>query len=132
MSSYEQVTLVGNLGQNPEMKYLESGRPVTNFSIAVNRVWKNQDGSQGEETKWIRCAAWGRTAEIAAEYLTKGREVMVIGRLTPDPATGGPRVYQASDGTWKSSFEVTVERLVLLGGRGESSGATASEDESPF
>ncbi|MBN2002181.1 MAG: single-stranded DNA-binding protein [Anaerolineae bacterium] len=141
--AYQKLILVGNLGRDPEMRYTPDGTPVTTFSIATNRKWSNPDGSQGEETTWFRVTAWRRSAEIAAQYLTKGRQVMVEGHMVPDRATGGPKVFQRQDGTYGSSYEVTADRLILLGGRGESAGGTGEnitaepaenypEDEIPF
>jgi single-strand DNA-binding protein len=117
--AYQKVIIVGNLGRDPEMRYTPDGTPVTSFSVAVNRVWNNPDGSRGEETAWFRVTAWRRSAEVAAQYLTKGRQVMVEGHLQVDKATGGPRVFQRNDGSYGASFELTCDRLVLLGGRGE-------------
>jgi single-strand DNA-binding protein len=117
--SYQKVIIVGNLGRDPEMRYTPDGTPVTSFSIATNRRWTNSDGSQGEETVWFRVTVWRKQAEIAAKYLAKGRQVMVEGRMTPDRATGGPRVWTAQDGTPRASFEVTADRIIFLGGRTE-------------
>ena len=126
--AYQKLILVGNLGRDPEMRYLPDGTPVTTLSIATNRRWNNSDGSRGEETTWFRVTCWRKTAEIAAQYLTKGRQVMVEGRLTPDKATGGPKVWMRQDGTAGASFEVTADRLVLLGGRQNGDAAGAQED----
>jgi single-strand DNA-binding protein len=117
--SYQKVIIVGNLGRDPEMRYTPDGTPVTSFSVATNRRWTNQDGSPGEETVWFRVSAWRRTAEVAAQYLSKGRQVMVEGRLTPDRETGGPRVYQRNDGTCGASFELRADRVIFLSGRGD-------------
>ncbi len=76
---YQQIILVGNLGQDPEMRYTPSGVPVTSFSLAVNRVWTGQDGQRQEKTTWFRVTAWQREAELASQYLSKGRQVLVIG-----------------------------------------------------
>ena len=84
---YAKLIIVGNLGQEPVMRYLPDGTPVTNFSVAVNRRWNNADGSPGEETLWFRCTAWRKTAEVVNQYLAKGRQVLVEGRLRPDPDT---------------------------------------------
>lgn len=116
--SYQKLIIAGNLGRDPEMRYTPDGTPVTTFSVATNRVWTNSDGSRGEETVWFRVTVWRRQAEIAAQYLKKGRSVLVEGRLTPDRATGGPRVWTGQDGTPRASYEVTAERIVFLGGRG--------------
>lgn len=114
--SYQKMILVGNLGKDPEMRYTRDGTAVTSFSMAVNRKWNNSNGTKGEETTWFRVTAWRRTAEIAAQYLTKGREVMVEGRLKPDKETGGPTVYQRQDGTFGASYEIVAERIVFLSG----------------
>ena len=134
--AYQKVIIVGNLGRDPEMRYTPDGTPVTTLNIAVNRTWSNSDGSRGEETAWFRVTAWRRTAEIAAQYLTKGRQVMVEGYLQVDKATGGPRVFQRNDGTYGASFELTCDRLVLLAGRGDagpggSGGGPPMGDEPP-
>jgi single-strand DNA-binding protein len=129
--SYQKVIIVGNLGQDPEMRYTADGTPVTSFSVATNRRWTNQDGSQGEETVWFRVSAWRRLAETCAQYLSKGRQVMVDGRMTPDKATGGPRVWIGSDGTHRASFEMTAERVTFLGGP-QAQTATPGESASGY
>ena len=77
---YQNLTLVGRLGRDPEMRYTPDGTPVCTFSVAVNRRWKSQEGQQVEETTWFRVSAWRKLAELCNEYLSKGRLVMVIGR----------------------------------------------------
>jgi len=115
---YQQLTIVGNLGRDPEMRYTPDGDPVTTLSIATNRKWNNKDGSKGQETAWFRVTAWRRQAEIAAQYLHKGDQVMIVGRLSPDKQTGGPSIWTAQDGTPRANYEVTAERVVLLGNKG--------------
>ncbi len=119
---YHKVTIVGHLGKDPEMRYTPDGTPVTTFSVASSRKWSNSDGSQGEETVWFRVTVWRRQAETAAQYLQKGRLVLVEGRLTPDKATGGPRVWTGQDGTPRASFEITAENIRFLGGKSEGEG----------
>jgi single-strand DNA-binding protein len=84
---YHTITVVGNLGRDPEMRYSPDGKPVTNFSVATNRKWTNADGTPGEETVWFRVACWGKLAEVCEQYLSKGRRVLVEGRLRPAPET---------------------------------------------
>ena len=110
---HQEVELIGNLGRDPEMRYLADGTPVTTLSIATNRKW---DG--GEETVWWRVTCWRKLAEVVAQYLSKGRQVFIKGRMTPDKATGGPKVFQKKDGTWGASYEVTADRVIFLGARG--------------
>ena len=126
--AYQKLIIVGNLGKDPEMRYMPDGTPVTTLSVATNRKWNNPDGSKGEETTWFRVTAWRKTAEIAAQYLTKGQQVMIEGRLTPDKATGGPKIWTRQDGTAGASFEVTADRLVLLSSRGEAGGASGAAE----
>ena len=76
---YQQITLVGNLGNDPEMRYTPSGVPVVSFSLAVNKSWTTPDGQRQDRTTWFRVTAWRKTAEIVSQYLTKGRQVLIIG-----------------------------------------------------
>jgi single-strand DNA-binding protein len=133
---YAKLIFVGNLGDEPVMRYVPDGTPVTNFSVAVNRRWNNADGSQGEEVIWMRCTAWRKTAEVVNQYLSKGRQVLVEGRLRPDE-NGNPRVFTRSDGSAGSSYEVTVETIKFLGSPPSSNGAQAEaapidEERIPF
>ena len=115
---YHKVIIVGNLGRDPEMRYTPDGTPVTTFSVATNRKWNRPDGSQGEETVWFRVTAWRRMAEVCNQFLQKGRQVLVEGRLKPDE-NGGPRVWTGNDGVARASYELTAETVKFLGGRGE-------------
>jgi single-strand DNA-binding protein len=113
---FHELTIVGNLGSDPEMRFLPDGTPVCNFSVASNRRWKNQDGSQGEETVWFRVTTWRGQAEVVNQYLTKGRQVFIKGRLTPDRETGGPKVFTRNNGSAGASYEVTATQVTFLGG----------------
>lgn len=116
--SYAKLLIVGNVGRDPDMRYLPDGTAVTTLSVATNRTWNNAAGEKQTETTWFRVTCWRKQAEIAAQYLAKGRQVMIEGRLKPD-ATGNPTVYQKNDGTSGASYEMVCERLVLIGSRGE-------------
>jgi single-strand DNA-binding protein len=130
--SYQKVIIVGNLGRDPELRYMPNGDAVASFSVATNRKWTSPDGSQGEETVWFRVSVWRRQAETAAQYLSKGRQVMVEGRLQPDKATGGPRVWTGQDGAPRASFELIADRIVYLGSRADAvSGGEGGDDEGP-
>jgi single-strand DNA-binding protein len=122
---YQRITLVGNLGNDPDLRYLPDGRPVANFSMATNRKWNNKDGSKGEETVWWRISVFGNQAEPIAQYLSKGRAVLVEGRMRPDPGTGGPRTYTKGDGTIGAQYEVTAEKVPFLPGRNDTDAAPA-------
>ncbi len=124
-----EIEILGNLGGDPEMRYTQSGAPVTNFSVAANRQWTGEDGVVHKETIWFRVSAWRRLAETCNEYLKKGRQVLVKGRLNADSETGGPRVYQRNDGTSGASYEVTARMVRFLGGPGDNGGAASDAVE---
>lgn len=135
---YQQILIAGNLGQDPELRYLPDGTGVCNFSVATNRKWKSGDEVK-EEVAWFRVSVFGGQAESCNEYLAKGRQVLVEGRLKPDPNTGGPRTYQRQDGTVGASFDITANNVRFLSGAAGSAGQQAAgsqagdeEDEIPF
>jgi len=139
---YHKVIIAGYLGRDPEMRYTSGGTPVTNFSVATSRRWTGQDGEQREETVWWRVSVWGRQAEVANEYLFKGRPVLVEGTMVPDPQTGGPRLWTGQDGQVRASYEIRADTVRFLGSRTEAvpgaSGAPGEaqdaigEEEVPF
>ena len=109
-----KVILVGNLGSDPENKYLPSGSSVSEFSVATTRAWKNRDsGQQQEETEWHRITAFGSQAEICGEYLRKGSQVYIEGRLKTDK-------WQDQQGNTRYTTKVVMENMQMLGGRGGS------------
>lgn len=125
---FHRITLIGFVGQSPQMRYTEEGTPVTNFSVATNRKWTNADGTPGEETIWFRVTAWGKLGETCNQYLSKGRQVFVEGRLRPDPETGRPRIWTGQDGVARASFEITAFTVKFLGGRAEGAAAAPEEE----
>jgi single-strand DNA-binding protein len=143
---YQKIIVAGNLGRDPEMRYMADGTAVTNFSLATNRTWTDRNtGQPVKETIWFRVAVWGRQAESVNQYLNKGSQALVEGRLRPDPNTGGPRMYTRQDGTVSASYEITADTVRFIGARedtgdftsgdGESTGGGApaqEEDEIPF
>jgi single-strand DNA-binding protein len=116
---YQTIIIVGNVGRDPEMRYTPSGQAVTSFSVATNRQYTNNSGETVKETIWFRVSAWGKTGETVNQYLKKGSKVLVEGRLTADPATGGPRVWTAQDGSTRASFEVSAQTVRFLSSRSE-------------
>lgn len=127
---YHKITIVGNLGRDPEMRYTPSGQAVTNFNVATSRKWTNNEGQIQEETVWFRVSTWGKLAETCNQYLSKGRQVFVEGRMTVDKETGGPRVWTDQNGTPRASYEVTALDVKFLGTRGDSGGYNNSSDSS--
>ncbi len=120
-----KVILVGNLGQDPDTRYMPSGGAVTNFSIATSESWKDkQTGEQKERTEWHKVAMFGRLAEIGAEYLRKGSQVYIEGSLRT-------RKWQDRDGNDRYTTEVIANEMQMLGGRGGGGGAPMGGDPGP-
>lgn len=122
MASVNKVILVGNLGRDPEMRYMPSGDPVASFSIATTDTWKDKNGQKQEKTEWHNISMFGKLAEIAGEYLKKGSSVYVEGRLET-------RKYTAKDGTEKQATQVVADRMQMLGGRGGSGNYDGGSDD---
>jgi len=113
---YNKIIIAGNLGNDPEMRYQANGSPITNFSVATNRTWTDKNtGEQKKETTWFRVSVWGKQAETMKQYLRRGKQVIVEGRLKPDPQTGSPRVFVRNDGTAGASFEITADVVRFIG-----------------
>ena len=113
---FQTLILIGNLGKEPEMRYTPSGQPVTTLSVATNRRYSGANGQPVKETAWFRVTVWGKQAETCNQFLHKGSKVLVEGRLTPDPETGGPRVWE-NNGKHGASYEVTASTVRFLSGR---------------
>lgn len=103
-----KVQLIGNLGNNPEIKTLEGGKKMAKFSVATNEAYRNAKGEKITETQWHNLVAWGRVAEIAEKYLSKGSEVAIEGKLTN-------RSYNDKDGNKKYITEIQVNEVLLFG-----------------
>ena len=121
MGNFNKVILLGNLTRDIELRHTQSNQAVANFSIAVNRQWKDQSGQTHEEATFVDCESWGRQAEVMHQYLGKGREVMLEGRLRMD------RWQDKQSGANRSKLVVVVESFQFIGGRGESGGGAAIE-----
>lgn len=110
MASLNKVLLIGNLGRDPETRYLPDGGAVTNISIATTDSWKDKQGEKQEKTEWHRVSFFGKLAEIAGEYLKKGSQVYVEGSLTT-------RKWQDKDGQDKYTTEIRAQSMQMLGGK---------------
>lgn len=120
MAGVNKVILLGNLGRDPEVRHLENGRAVANFSIATSEIYKNKQGEKVTTTEWHNVVLWTPLAEIAEKYLKKGNQVYIEGKLTS-------RSYEDKEGVTKYITEVVGREMTLLGGpRGEEGGAPAS------
>ena len=118
MASVNKVILLGNLGRDPETRYTTGGDAVCNLNIATSEQWKDKNGEKQERTEWHRVVLFGRQAEIAGEYLKKGRSVYVEGRLQT-------RKYTDKDGVEKYSTEIVGDRMQLLGSGRDAGGGDA-------
>ncbi|MDY6876902.1 MAG: single-stranded DNA-binding protein [Chloroflexota bacterium] len=105
-----KVMVIGSVERDPEMRYTPSGRPVTSFSVATTRSWTNSEGERCEETEWFNVVAWGNLAEICKQYLCKGRQVYVEGRLQT-------RSWEDQEGRKRFCTELVANEMILLGGR---------------
>jgi len=120
-----KVIIVGNLGNDPETRYMPSGSAVTNLTVATNESWKDkQTGEQKERTEWHKVAMFNRLAEVAAEYLRKGSQVYIEGKLRT-------RKWQDKDGNDRWTTEVIADEMQMLGGRGGGGGGSASMNQDP-
>lgn len=121
---FNKVILMGNLTRDVEMRTTTGGQNVANFSLAVTRSWKGQDGQMQDQTSFINCVAWGKPGEIIAQYVQKGAPLLVSGRLDQ-------RSYQDKDGNNRQAVEVVVEDFNFVsGGRGDDAGAPARSSSS--
>jgi single-strand DNA-binding protein len=111
--TYQNITIVGNVGRDPELRYTPSGIAVTDFSLATSRRWTDQQGQQQERTTWWRVTCWRRQAEIVAQYVKKGRQVMVIANQVEANA------YEGRDGQARASLDVTADQVIFLQGGGD-------------
>ncbi len=134
MRSLNMVQLIGRLGKNPEVRYTSSGSAVANFSMATNENWTGKDGQKNERTEWHNIVAWGKLGEICGEYLTKGKQVYIEGRLTT-------RSWEDRDGNKRYTTEVRADNMIMLGGTGSDNNRSENlsksepssiEDDIPF
>jgi len=126
MRGVNKVILVGNLGRDPEVRYIKDGTAVANLRIATSENWNDANGQKQERTEWHRIVAWGKLAEIAKEYMTKGKQIYVEGRLQT-------RSWDDREGNKRYTTEVRADQILMLGTRGDSGGARGvpSSPDSP-
>lgn len=128
-----KIMIIGHLGRDPEMRYTPSGRPVTTFTVATSRTWNASDGERHTDTEWFNVVAWGNLAEICKQYLTKGQQVYIEGRLQT-------RRWDDADGNKHTNVEIVASEMMILGDRRDNGQTQASEalesdeveDEYPF
>jgi single-strand DNA-binding protein len=117
-----KVMIIGHLGRDPEMRYTPSGRPVTTFTVATNRTWNTTDGEKHNETEWFNVVSWGNLAEICKQYLSKGQQVYVEGRLQT-------RRWEDADKIKRNSVEIVASEMMILGDRHESNQTNSDAQE---
>jgi len=122
MASVNRVILVGNLGRDPELRYIPSGQAVANFTLATNDRWRDKEGNNQERTEWHRIVVWGKSAENCAQYLQKGRSVYIEGRLQT-------REWEDKDGNKRQTTETIAQTVQFLGGRGGAGGGAGGGAE---
>ncbi len=141
MSSVNKAILIGHLGKDPEIRHAQSGATITSFSIATNESWNNKEGQREERTEWHRIVAFGKLAEICGQYLKKGKQIYIEGRLQT-------RSWEDRDGNKRYTTEIVASNMTMLGRTGETSndtyappiqendfrgaGSNTKEDDIPF
>ena len=105
-----KVTIIGHLGRDPEMRFTAAGKPVTTFTVAVSRTWNSGDGERHSETEWFNVVAWGSLAETCKQYLSKGQQVYIDGRLQT-------RRWDDKEGNKRTSVEISANEMIMLGDR---------------
>ncbi len=123
-SMYQQTTIVGNVGRDPEMRYTSSGVPVCSFSVAVNKTWTDRNSNEKrDKTTWFRVTAWRQLGETCSQYVRKGMRILVVGEIDASS-------YVGQDGEARANLELTAREVKFLSGRDETSsgGSYASDD----
>lgn len=120
--SLNKVLLLGNLGRDPEVRYTASGKAVATFTVATSSRWKDQDGNDQERTEWHRVVAWGRLGEVCGDYLSKGKQVFIEGRIQT-------REWEDQDGNKRTTVEIIANDLIMLGGGGASEDRRGEESQ---
>ena len=116
MAGINKAILIGNLGRDPELRYTQSGQAVVNFSIATTETWNDKNGERQERTEWHRIVAWGKTGELCAQYLSKGRTVYIEGRIQT-------REWEDREGNKRTTTEINAQNVTFLGGGGGAGGS---------
>ena len=123
-SGLNKAILIGNLGRDPEVRYTPSGMAIANFSIATSENWTNKDGQKETRTEWHRIVAFGRLGEICGEYLSKGRQIYIEGRIQT-------RDWEDKDGIKRYTTEIVANQMIMLGGRDAGDGPRPQEPPLP-
>lgn len=120
-ASLNRAMIIGNITRDIELKSTQSGQSVCSFGVATNRSWKNKDGQKQEDVQFHNVVAWGKLAEIIAQYMSKGKKIYIDGRLQT-------REYETKDGQTRRSTEIVAENMIMLGSKGEGGNTTRHDD----
>lgn len=123
MSSLNKAMIIGNVGKDPELKYMPNGKAVASFSVATSSKWKDQDGNQQEKTEWHNVTAFDKLAEIVGQYIKKGSKVYIEGKLQTD--------QWEKDGVKHYSTKIIASQMVMLGGKNETAQTETATPEAP-
>lgn len=118
--SLNKVMLIGNLGKDPEVRYTAGGKAVANFSLATNETWQDKEGKSQQRTEWHKVVAWGKLGEICGEYLSKGKQVYIEGRIQT-------KEWDDKDGNKRYTTEIVAQDMIMLGGRDEGAGERSGD-----
>jgi single-strand DNA-binding protein len=121
MASVNKVILIGNLGADPELRYTPGGKAVATLRLATSEQWMGKDGQKGEHTEWHRVVAWARLGEICGEYLHKGSQIYIEGRLQT-------KAWEDKDGNKRYTTEIIAQRMQMLGAPGKGRNVVAADD----
>jgi single-strand DNA-binding protein len=123
--SLNKVLLIGRLGKDPEVKYMQSGDAVASFSLATSEKWKNKSGEVQENTEWHNIVAWKKLAELARNYLVKGKEVYIEGKIQS-------RKWEDKEGNKRTSYEIVAQNIVFIGNKETDSQRPIDDNDIPF
>lgn len=123
--SLNKVMLLGNLGRDPELRYTSSGRAVATFTLATSQRWKDQDGTDQERTEWHKIVAWGKLGEICGEYLSKGKQIFLEGRIQS-------REWEDQDGNKRTTYEIIANDIIMIGSSGSPQVRTEESQRRPL
>ena len=120
-ASLNRAQIIGNITRDIELRKTQAGKEVCSFSIATNRSWKNKEGEKQEEVQFHNIVAWGKLAEIIAQYMSKGQKIYIDGRLQT-------REYETKNGETRRTTEIVAENMIMLGSKGDGGGTTKHDD----
>lgn len=123
---YSKIIVAGRMGSDPELRFTANGDAVCGFSVATGKKYKDKNGQEVNTTTWWKVSAWKKQAETINEYFKKGDPILFEGEMSPDPTTGGPKMFQRKDGSWGAAYEIKLHNFTFLP-KGEAKAADGDE-----